>query len=114
MRKYNQIGGKTHPEDEFPENDKILQGFNWRESERPTSVEDLFKDDPPFELPKIKGLDSYQPQEAFFDSTLMERVKDARPKPTKELEKTENKAARKLPKKKFKQPKKTLKPFKKK
>ncbi|MDA9335337.1 hypothetical protein N9Q89_04205 [Flavobacteriaceae bacterium] len=114
MRKYNQIGGKTHPEDEFPENDKILQGFNWRESERPTSVEDLFKYDPPFELPKIKGLDSYQPQEAFFDSTLMERVKDARPKPTKELEKTENKAARKLPKKKFKQPKKTLKPFKKK
>ena len=32
MRKYNQIGGKTHPENEFPENEKILQGFNWRES----------------------------------------------------------------------------------
>lgn len=66
MRKYNQIGGKTHPENEFPENDKILQGFNWRESERPTSVEDLFKDDPPLELIKIKGLDAYKPQEDFF------------------------------------------------
>ena len=114
MRKYNQIGGKTHPENEFPENDKILQGFNWRESERPTSVEDLFKDDPPLELIKIKGLDAYKPQEDFFDSTLMERVKDARPKPAKELEKTENKAARKLPKKKFKKPNKLLKPVNKK
>ena len=113
MRKYNQIGGKTHPENEFPENDKILQGFNWRESERPTSVEDLFKDDPPLKLIKIKGLDAYKPQEDFFDSTLMERVKDARPKPAKELEKTENKAARKLPKRTFKKPNKLLKPFKK-
>ncbi len=117
MRKYNQIGGKTHPENEFPENEKILQGFNWRESERPTSVEDLFKDDPPLKLIKIKGLDAYKPQEDFFDSTLMERVKDARPKPTKELEKTkyktENKAARKLPKRTFKKPNKLLKPFKK-
>ena len=47
----------------------------------------------------------------------MERVKDARPKPTKELEKTkcktENKAARKLPKRTFKKPNKSLKPFKK-
>lgn len=45
-------------------------------------------------------------KKTFFDSTLMERVKDARPKPTKELEKTkyktENKAARKLPKRTFK------------
>ena len=33
-------------------------------------------------------MDAYKPQEDFFDSTLMERVKDARPKPAKELEKT--------------------------
>ncbi|MDG1393901.1 MAG: OstA-like protein [Flavobacteriaceae bacterium] len=114
MRKYNQIGGNTHPENEFPENDKILQGFNWRESERPTSIDDLFKDDPPLELIKIKGLDAYKPQEDFFDSTLMERVKNARPKPAKKLEETENKAARKLPKKKFKKPNKLLKPVNKK
>ena len=102
MRKYNQIGGKTHPEVEFPDNEKILKGFHWRESERPTSVEDLFKDDKPFVLPTIKGLDAYIPQEEFFDSNLLERVDKARPTPTKSLEtpkKIKNKAARKLPKK---------------
>ena len=51
---------------EFPENEKILKGFHWRESERPTSVEDLFKDDAPFVLPTIKGLDAYMPQEGVF------------------------------------------------
>ena len=100
MRKYNQIGGKTYPELDFPENEKILRGFNWRESERPTSVEDLFKDDPPLELKVIKGLDAYTPQDDFFDSNLLERVKNAKPKPeiTKDKkEKPNNKAARKIP-----------------
>jgi lipopolysaccharide export system protein LptA len=102
MRKYNQIGGKTHPEIEFPENEKILKGFQWRNSERPTSVEDLFKDDAPIVLPSIKGLDAYIPQEEFFDSKLLERVNKARPIPTKNLgtpKKIKNKAARKLPNK---------------
>ena len=100
MRKYNQIGGKTYPELDFPDNEKILRGFNWRESERPTSVEDLFKDDPPLELKVIKGLDAYTPQDDFFDSNLLERVKKAKPKPeiTKDKkEKPNNKAARKIP-----------------
>jgi len=100
MRKYNQIGGKTYPELDFPDNEKILRGFNWRESERPTSVEDLFKDDPPLGLKVIKGLDAYTPQDDFFDSNLLERVKKAKPKPeiTKDKrEKPNNKAARKIP-----------------
>ena len=107
MRKYNQIGGKTHPETEFPENEKILKGFHWRDSERPTSVEDLFKDDPPLVLPTIKGLDAYIPQEDFFDSKLLDRIDKARPTPTntKEIpEEKTNKAARKLPKKFLKGP----------
>lgn len=107
MRKYNQIGGKTHPETEFPENEKILKGFHWRDSERPTSVEDLFKDDPPLVLPTIKGLDAYIPQEDFFDSKLLDRIDKARPTPTntKEIpEEKTNKAARKLPKKFLKRP----------
>ena len=107
MRKYNQIGGKTHPETEFPENEKILKGFHWRDSERPTSVEDLFKDDPPLILPTIKGLDAYIPQEDFFDSKLLDRIDKARPTPTntKEIpEEKTNKAARKLPKKFLKGP----------
>ena len=116
MRKYNQIGGKTHPEIEFPENEKILKGFHWRDSERPTSVEDLFKDDPPLVLPTIKGLDAYVPQKEFFDPKLLERVKKARPNPTKSLDTTvkpKNKAARKLPKKFLNKPKKLKKPIKK-
>ena len=117
MRKYNQIGGKTHPEIEFPENEKILKGFHWRDSERPTSVEDLFKDDPPLVLSTIKGLDAYIPQEEFFDSKLLERVEKARPKPIKSLDKSKlkptNKAARKLPKEFLNKPKKLKKPIKK-
>ena len=57
MRKYNQIGGKSYPELDFPENEKILRGFNWRESERPKNVKDLFKDDPPLILKVMEGFD---------------------------------------------------------
>jgi len=117
MRKYNQIGGKTHPEIEFPENEKILKGFHWRDSERPRSVEDLFKDDPPLVLPTIKGLDAYVPQKEFFDPKLLERVEKARPTSPKSLDinklKPKNKAARKLPKKFLNKPTKLKKTIKK-
>jgi len=116
IRKYNQIGGKTYPEIEYPENEKILKGFHWRETERPTSVEDLFKDDAPLVLTTIKGLDAYIPQEDFFDSKLLERVEKASPTPTKSSEspkKIKNKAARKLPKKLLNKPEKLTKPKKK-
>lgn len=67
VRKINQIDGNIYPESQFPKNERILKGFDWREDERPNSVEDLFKDDAPLELPVIKGLDDYIPQEDFFD-----------------------------------------------
>ncbi|WP_396603403.1 OstA-like protein [Algibacter sp. R77976] len=72
--RYNQIDGNLFPESKFPEKEKFLKGFDWREEERPKSVEDLFKDDPPLELPIIKGLDDYIPQEDFFDESLNERI----------------------------------------
>ena len=59
--------GLFFPEEEFPKNSKKLVGFDWREDERPLSVEDLFKDDPPLELVKIKGLEPFVPEEEFFD-----------------------------------------------
>ena len=96
IRRINNIDGDTYPEDEFSENARQFRGFNWREDERPRSVEDLFKDDPPLNLPVIKGLDGYVPQEEFFDEALMERV-EASNKSTKEKSK-ENKAARNIPK----------------
>jgi lipopolysaccharide export system protein LptA len=72
--RFNQIDGNLYPESQFPEKEKILKGFDWREDERPRSVQDLFKDDPPLVLPKIKGLDDYIPQDEFFDIDLKERL----------------------------------------
>ena len=73
--RYNQIDGNLYPESKYPEKEKRLKGFDWREDERPLSVEDLFKDDEPIALPIIKGLEDYVPQDAFFDEELLERVK---------------------------------------
>ncbi|GGD10932.1 hypothetical protein GCM10011368_11170 [Hyunsoonleella pacifica] len=78
VRKINQVDGTIYPESEFPKNDKILKGFDWREEERLNSVEDLFKDDPPLELPIIKGLDDYVPENDFFDEKKIKQIKTTR------------------------------------
>lgn len=49
--------GELTPDSKFPENARKLRGFNWRGDERILSVDDLFKEDPPLILPKIKGLE---------------------------------------------------------
>ena len=102
--KINQIGGKTYPEEDFPEKEIKLKGFVWRNEERPKTVDDLFSDDPPLELVKIKGLESYIPQAEFFDEDLIKRVEDAgnsgedlKNKQKNKLPKKNNKAARNLP-----------------
>jgi len=97
IRLLQQIDGTLSPESKFEENQKKFRGFNWRESERPKSIEDLFKDDPPLNLPKIKGLEDYVPQEEFFDDALLQRIDDAEDKTSDDPNK-ENKAARQLPK----------------
>ncbi|MCF7567813.1 hypothetical protein L3X37_05470 [Sabulilitoribacter arenilitoris] len=95
--KLNQVDGDGYPESKFPKNETLLKGFDWREDERPNSIEDLFKDDPPLVLPVIKGLEDYIPQEDFFDEDLMARIKkaDSEAKPTEE---GKPKASRSLPK----------------
>ncbi|MFV0572156.1 MAG: OstA-like protein [Xanthomarina gelatinilytica] len=75
--RYNQIDAKTYPESEFPKNARKLKGFDWREEERPKSVEDLFSNDPPLNLPVIKGLEDYVPQEEFFDESMIGRIEKA-------------------------------------
>ena len=95
--RFNQIDGKLHPEEDFPNKDKLLKGFDWREEERPRSVEDLFSDDPPLELPIIKGLEDYVPQEEFFDEELLERIKKANEE-AKTPEGEKPKASRNIPK----------------
>lgn len=94
IRLINLAAGKLYPESQFPENARKLRGFDWREEERPKSVEDLFKDDPPLELTIIKGLEKYVPQDEFFDEAMLKRIDDAKDTTSDE----ENKAARNVPK----------------
>ncbi len=75
--RYKQPDAVMTPESQFPENALLLRGFVWRDEERPKSVEDLFSDDPPLNLPIIKGLEDYVPQKEFFDEALLERVEKA-------------------------------------
>lgn len=95
VRKIKGVDGNVYPEGEFPEHESLLRGFVWREEERPKSVDDLFKDDPPLELPVIKGLEEYIPQEDFFDVDLMKRVEESN---KRSPNKKESKAARSIPK----------------
>lgn len=93
---------KTHTEDDLPENARKLRGFDWRDDERPTSVEDLFKDDPPLVLPVIKGLEPYKADEEFFGEALLGRINKADAEADKkQLNKKEEapKASRTVPKK---------------
>ena len=111
LRKLNQIGGMTYPEEDFPEKERKLKGFIWRNDERPKSIEDLFADDPPLNLPKIKGLEEYKPQKEFFDEELRKLIDDAatskKNKKSNTVKKNQpvlkpiNKAARNLPPKKL-------------
>lgn len=94
VRFINQIDGNIFPEPDFPRNARRLRGFDWRGEERPGSVEDLFKDDPPFVLPKISGLEDYVPPEDFIDDSVAERVEEA----GKATPNKPNKAAQNLPK----------------
>ncbi|WP_400080380.1 OstA-like protein [Winogradskyella sp. R77965] len=95
IRLIQQIDGQLFPESQFPKSGKRFRGFDWRGEERPMSVEDLFKDDPPLVLPKIKGLEDYVPPEEFIDDTVNERIKEA----GKATPNKPNKAARNLPNK---------------
>jgi hypothetical protein len=91
---FQQIDGTLSPQSKFKENESKFRGFDWRDEERPKSVEDLFKDDPPLTLPIIKGLEEYVPPDEFFDDDLLKRIDDAEDKTSDK----ENKAARQLPK----------------
>ncbi len=98
----NQVDGKLYPESKYPKNETFLKGFDWREEERPLSVEDLFKDDPPLDLPVIKGLEDYIPQEDFFDEDMLKRIEDSDTR-TKANRNEPSKAARNIPTKEKKE-----------
>ncbi len=106
VRFINQIDGNIFPEPDFPKSAKRLRGFDWRGEERPISVDDLFKDDPPLDLPIIKGLDPYVPPEEFIDDSVSELIEEA----GKDTPNKPNKASRNMPQKTKVRP---LKPLKK-
>ncbi|MDY2588090.1 OstA-like protein [Winogradskyella aquimaris] len=109
VRFINQIDGNIFPEPDFPRNARRLRGFDWRGEERPTSVDDLFKDDPPLVLPKISGLEDYVPPEDFIDDSVAERLEQA----GKATPNKPNRAAQNLPQEdEEKDPKEDLKPKK--
>jgi len=94
IRKIGQTDGNIFPESQLPKNGRLLRGFDWRDDERPQSVDDLFKDDPPLKLPIIKGLEAPLPDEGFFDDAMMKRIDDVSKKDNS------NKSSRNIPKKK--------------
>ncbi|WP_346882026.1 OstA-like protein [uncultured Algibacter sp.] len=96
--RYNQVDGDMYPESKYPEEERILKGFDWRADEQPKSVADLFKDDPPLKLPVIKGLEDYVPQEDFVDDTMIERIEKSNNSTTSKKG-MPSKASRNLPKK---------------
>ncbi|WP_239990775.1 OstA-like protein [Marixanthomonas ophiurae] len=67
VRFLKNVDGKLYPPSQFPENARILPGFNWRGEERLQKVEDLFKDKPAPILPKIKGIRLPEDEGEFFD-----------------------------------------------
>lgn len=98
IRLIKQIDGDLFPESQYPNNARLLRGFNWREDERPKSVEDLFQDDPPLDLPVIKGIEDPLEEQAFFDESMLQRIESSQKEEDKK-EGKENKAARNIPKK---------------
>ncbi len=67
IRFNKQVTGKLYPPSQFPENARILPGFNWRGEERLLTVSDLFKGKPAPILPKIKGIPLPKDEGEFFE-----------------------------------------------
>jgi lipopolysaccharide export system protein LptA len=67
IRFNKKVNGKLYPPSQFPENARILPGFNWYGDERLFNVNDLFIGKPAPILPKIKGIPLPKAEDDFFD-----------------------------------------------
>ncbi|PQB04712.1 OstA-like protein [Aureitalea marina] len=77
MRFIKKVPGKVYPPSEFPENARILPGFQWRGDERLMTIDDLFLGKPEPVLPKIRGIPLPSDQGAFFDPIPEEEIQIA-------------------------------------
>lgn len=64
---YTDVESTLYKEEDFPENARRLKGFNWRGDEQLLKKEDLFINDPPLHLPKIKGIPLPEEEDGFFE-----------------------------------------------
>lgn len=69
-----QVPGKIYPPSEFPENARILPGFNWRGEERLLRKSDLFAGKPPPLLPKIQGIPLPEDEGEFFEDIPLDEI----------------------------------------
>lgn len=53
---YTDVDGVVYTEEDLPQNVRKLRGFDWRGDEMIRAKEDIFKDDPPLKLTKIRGI----------------------------------------------------------
>ena len=67
IRFINRGTGKFFPVSMYPEEKKLLPGFNWRGDERLRSVDDLFLGKPPPKLIKIRGIPLPEDEGEFFE-----------------------------------------------
>ena len=67
IRFNKKVSGKLYPPSQFPENARVLPGFNWYGDERLFNVNDLFRGKPTFILAKIKGIPLPKIEDNFFD-----------------------------------------------
>jgi lipopolysaccharide export system protein LptA len=67
IRFNKKVNGKLYPPSQFPENARILPGFNWYGDERLFNVSDLFRGKPAPILAKIKGIPLPKVEDDFFD-----------------------------------------------
>ena len=70
---YTQVDGALTPEEDFPENVRLLNGFNWRGQEQLTQKSHLFSGKTPPHLVKIQGIPLPEVEEDFFDDTNREQ-----------------------------------------
>ncbi len=67
IRFNTKVKGELTPPSQFPENARILPGFEWRGEERLLKISDLFNGKPPPILPKIQGIPLPKDEGEFFN-----------------------------------------------
>lgn len=69
---FQNIDGNLFPQEQVPQEERVLAGFNWRGDEQLHSVEDLFEGEPPLELIEIEGIPVQEKGQEFFDEQTEE------------------------------------------